>query len=142
MAQPKLPRCRRKLPPAAPRTMDMLGIGKDGHLYLWSAAQQVQPVSTFESGECGIVSGHYLVEHKGHAVAVHCGNLTDGRVSVQFMCGGLRNWYLPRKDVEAILLGRVMPDPVKDAEILQMLRDLNKTIDAQQTAPHRRRGKL
>ncbi len=141
MAQPKN-RCRRKLPPAAPRTMDLLGIGKDGQLYLWEAAEQVQPVSTFEGRGSGIVSGHYVVEHEGHAVAVHCGNLADGRVSVMFMCGGLPDRYLPRKAVEAILLGRVVPDPVKDAEILRLLRECTDAAIARQTAPHRKRGTL
>ena len=142
MAQPKLPRCRRKQPASSPVTMDLLGIGKDGNLYLWEAAAQVQPVSTFKSHGAGIVSGHYVIEHDGAAITVHCHNMLDGRVGLQFMCGGLPDWYLPRKDVEAMLIGRVIPDPVKSAEISRLLRELTETLDARNTAPHRRRGKL
>jgi len=141
MAQPKN-RCRRKLPPALPRTMDLLGIGKGAELYLWDAAAQVQPVSTFERRGSMIVSGHYVVEHGGKAVTVHCGNLVDGRVSVQFMCGGLPDRYLDRKAAEAILLGRVIPDPVQAAAITEGLRRLNEQVIARQTAPHRKRGSL
>ena len=142
MAHPKLPRCRRKLPPSPARTMDLLGIGKDRQLYLWSAAGQVRPVSTFESHGTGIVSGHYVIEHDGAAITVHCHNLADGRVGVQFMCGGLPDWYLPRKYVEPMLLGKVIPDPAKQAEISRLLREITETMDAKQTAPHLRRGKL
>ncbi len=110
MAQPKN-RCRRKLPAFPTRTMDLLGIGKDGQLYVWDEAQQVQPVSTFERRGSMIVSGHYVVEHGGKAVTVHCGNLVDGRVSVQFMCGGLpdvaRQPGWPVRDTNGWPVGRV-----------------------------------
>lgn len=142
MTQPNLPRCRRKPPAPAIRTMDLLGIGKDGQLYLWDAAQQVQPVSTFERRGTGIVSGHYVIEHLGTAITVHCGNLTDGRVSIQYMCGGLECLYLARKHVEPMLLGKVIPDPVQQAGILRMLGELSRGLDAKNSAPHLRRGKL
>lgn len=142
MAQPSLPRCRRKPPAPAIRTMDLLGIGKDGHLYLWDAAQQVRPVSTFERRGSGIVCGHYVIEHLGAAITVHCGNLADGRVSIQYMCGGLESLYLARKYVEPMLLGKVIQDPVKEAEILRLLREMTKDLQARHTAPHRRRGTL
>ena len=141
MAQPKN-RCRRKLPAFPTRTMDLLGIGKDGQLYVWDEAQQVQPVSTFERRGSMIVSGHYVVEHGGKAVTVHCGNLVDGRVSVQFMCGGLPDRYLDRKAAESTLLGRVIPDPVQAAAITEGLRRLTEQVIAKQTAPHRKRGSL
>ncbi len=142
MAQPKLPRCRRKAPVPAVRTMDLLGVGQDGALYLWQAESKVLPVTAFESRGAGIVSGHYVVDLKGSAVTVHCGNTTDGRVSVQYMCGGLETTYLPRKYVEAKLLGKVVKDPEKEAEILRMLQELHKDVNARSTAPHLRRGKL
>ncbi len=141
MAQPKN-RCRRKLPAFPTRTMDLLGIGKDGQLYLWDAAQQVRPVSTFERSGSGIVCGHYVVELLGAAITVHCGNLADGRVSIQYMCGGLETLHLARKFVEPMLLGKVIQDPVKEAEVLRLLRELNKDLQARQTAPHRKRGSL
>ena len=142
MAQPKLPRCRRKLPPSPTRTMDLLGIGKDRQLYLWSAAGQVRPVSSFERSGSGVVCGHYVVEHNGAAITVHCHNMADGRVGVQYMCRGLPDLSLPRKYVEEMLLGKVIPDPVKVAEISRLLRELNEAADARRTAPHLRRGKL
>ena len=142
MAQPKLPRCRRKLPPSPCRIMDLLGLGKDRQLYLWQAATQVRPVSSFEHHGAGIVSGHYVVEHDGAAITVHCHNMADGRVGIQYMCGGLPEMSLPRKYVEEMLLGRVIPDPAKAAEISRLLRELNETMDAKQTAPHLRRGRL
>lgn len=142
MAQPKLPRCRRKLPSAAPRKMDLLGIGKDGSLYLWEFAAMVQPVSAFERRGSGIISGHYVILRQGKAITVHCGNMSDGRVSVQYMCGGVPTCYLDRKTVEGILLGRVIPDPVLAAEILAKLQDLTEREIARQTAPHRKRGSL
>ena len=142
MAQPKLSRCRRKLPPSPVRTMDLLGIGKDGGLYLRDAAAQVRPISVFKRGGSGIVSGHYVLEVNGRAITAHCHNLADGRVAVQFMCGGLPDWYLPRKHVEAMLLGQVIPNPVKAAEILRLLRELSEATEARQTARHLRRGKL
>ena len=142
MAQPKLPRCRRKLPPAPVRTMDLLGIGKYGGLYLWEAAAQVRPVSTFERSGTGIVCGHYVLEVNGRAITVHCRNLVDGRVGVLFMCGGLPDRYLPRKYVEEMLLGVVIPDPVAAAAISEALRRLTEDTVARQTAPHLRRGKL
>ena len=102
---PPVSRCRRKLPAPSPLTMDLLGIGKDGHLYLWEAAQQVLPISRFERSGSRIVSGHYVIESDGAAVTVHCGNPVDGRVSVQFMCGGAPTLYLERKRVETMLVG-------------------------------------
>ena len=142
MAQPKLSRCRRKLPPSPVRTMDLLGIGKDGGLYLWDAAAQVRPISAFERRGAGIVCGHYVLEVNGRAITAHCHNLIDGRVGVQFMCGGLPDRYLPRKYIEEMLLGQVVPDPVKAAEISRLLREINEAMDARQTARHLRRGKL
>lgn len=141
MASP-VSRCRRKLPTPSLLTMDLLGIGKDGQLYLWEAAQQVQPISRFERSGSGIVSGHYVIEFDGSAVTVHCGNLLDGRVSVQFMCGGVRTLNLERKWVEKLLVGKVIPDPVAAAEITDTLRRLTEEAEARQTAPHLRRGKL
>ena len=139
---PPVSRCRRKLPPSPARTMDLLGIGKDGQLYLWEAAQQVQPISRFERSGSGIKCGHYVIEYDRAAVTVHCGNLVDGRVVVQFMCGGERTVYLERKYVEAMLLGKVIPDPVAAAKISDMLRRLTEEAEARQTAPHRRRGQV
>ncbi len=142
MAQPKLPRCRHKPPAPTLRTMDLLGVGKDGGLYLWQAESQVLPVSSFESRGKGIVTGKYVMEVRGSAVTVHCSNMANGAVGLQFMGGGLETLQLTRKAVEPMLLGKVIPDPAKEAEILRLLDELNKDLDAKNSAPHLRRGKL
>ncbi len=141
MAQPKN-RCRHKLPAFPTRTMDLLGIGQGGQLYLWDAAAQVQPLSAFPRRGSMIVSGHYVLEEAGKAVTVHCGNMTDGSVSVQWMCSERPTLSFPRKVIEPLLLGKVIQDPAKEAEILRLLRELNKDLQARQTAPHRKRGSL
>jgi len=141
MAQPKN-RCRRKLPAFPTRTMDLLGIGKGGQLYLWDAAAQVQPLSAFPRRGSMIVSGHYVLEEAGKAVTVHCGNMTDGSVSVQWMCSERPTLSFPRKVIEPLLLGRVIPDPVQAAAITEGLRRLTEQVIARQTAPHRKRGSL
>ena len=142
MAQPKILRCRRKPPAPALRTMDLLGVGKDGNLYLWQAASQVLPISSFESRGAGIACGKYVMEVRGSAVTVHCSNMADGTVGLQFMGGGLETLQLTRKAVEPMLLGKVIPDAAKEAKILGMLDELNRALDAKNSAPHLRRGKL
>ncbi len=142
MAQPKLPRCRRKPPAPVVRTMDLLGVGKDGGLYLWQAESQVLPVSSFESRGKGIVTGKYVLEVRGSAVTVHCSNMANGTVGLQFMGGGLETIQLIRKAVEPMLLGKVIPNLAKEAEILRLLDELNKDLDAKNSAPHLRRGRL
>ena len=138
MAHPKL-RCRRKPPAPALRTMDLLGLGKDGRLYLWEPDSKVLPCSRFERRGDGIVCGHYLVEWDGRAITVHCSNLTDSRIGVQFMCDGVRTLNMARKHVEEILLGRVIPDPVKAAELSRLLKEATEAVTRQQTASHRLR---
>lgn len=142
MAQPRLPRCRRKPPASAPRTMDLLGVGKDRGLYLWQAALQVLPVSRFERSGAGIVCGHYVLEWDNKAVTVHCSNLADGRIGIQFMCGGLPDYHWPRKTVETLLIGKVIPDPVAAAELSRLLREATEALHDRHTAPHLRRGSL
>lgn len=142
MAQPKLPRCRRKPPALAVRTMDLLGVGKDGNLYLWQEASQVLPVSSFESRGPGIACGKYVLEMKGAAITAHCSNMANGTVGLQFMGGGLETLQLTRKAVEPMLLGKVIPDAAKEAKILGMLDELNRALDAKNSEPHLRRGKL
>ena len=141
MAQPRI-RNRRKPPAPTLQIMDLLGVGRDGNLYLWQPAGQVQPITRFEWDGGHVLAGHYVIEHNGKAVTVHCSNLADGRVGVQYMCGGLPNVYADAKVIEPLLLGRVIPDPVAAAEISRMLQELIEDQRNRQTAPHRRRGRL
>ncbi len=142
MAEPKLRR-RRKLPLPPVQTMELLGLGPDGHLYVWQDKAQVQPLSHFpdEPGRL-FSSGHYLIEWKGHAITVHCGLSCYGQVVVQFMCGGLPTIALAKKAVETMLLGKVLKDPVVEARILANLRQLTEDADRENMQPSRRRGKL
>ena len=135
MAKPKPSRCRRKFLALEIRTMDLHGIGKDGCLYLWRASADVLPVSRFERRGGLIVSGHYVIERDGRAVTVHCGNQTDGRISLQFMCGS-GTMALSLAEVESMLLGRVVPDPVAESEITRKLIEALEMRTRDQTAPH------
>ncbi len=78
----------------------------------------------------------------GKAVTVHCSNMADGRVGVQWMCSDRPTLSFPRKVIEPLLLGRVIPDPVQAAAITEGLRRLTEQVIARQTAPHRKRGSL
>ena len=127
------------------RTMELIGLAEDGRMFLWSTGD-VQPVSAFETvmyGRVrGIRSGHYVIDVAGHAIVVHCGALTDGGVSVQFMCRRGPVLRVSRQSVEAILLGRVIPDPVKQAEISKLLHEITEVLVARNQAPHRARGAI
>ena len=46
---------------------------------------------------------------------------------------------MARKHVEEILLGRVIPDPVKAAELSRLLKEATEAVTRQQTASHRLR---
>jgi hypothetical protein len=136
-------RRRGKRPALAIRNMDLLGVGKDGNLYVWETAADVQPLDRLPKDADGhIISGHYVIERYGKAVTAHLGNSAKaGWVVVQYMCGGVRDAVMPRSHAEDMLLGRKVPDPVKEAEILHMLQKMNEDLTARQTAPHRKRGK-
>ena len=70
-----------------PRMTELIGLTDDGRLVLWDTSL-VQPVDRFETTDDGrwIEGGHYVIEWKGHAVTVHCGNMGNGNVSLLFMC--------------------------------------------------------
>jgi hypothetical protein len=93
--------------PGLPRTIDLFGRAADGRPMLWKRAVRVDPVSAFERRGRWIVSGHYVIDHKGDAIVVHCGNADDGNVSVQFMHNEPAPYMLPRRMIESMLLGKV-----------------------------------
>ena len=126
----------------ATRTMDLIGLTKDGRLVLWSAAKQVRPITTFPAGGYFIQAGHYVINWKNHAVTVHLSNLPSGDVGLMFMCGGGEERVMTRAEVEPLLLGIVVPDPAHEAEICRMLRELTADLTARQDAPHRQRGRI
>lgn len=136
-------RCRRSRPTLPTRTMDLLGVGDDGNLYVWSAGAEVQPLDRFPLHENGnIVSGHYVIDRDGKAITAHIGQSVSAKwVVVQYMCGGLPTATVPRKYVEPDLLGRYVPDPKHTAEIVATLQRMTADVEARQTAPHRKRGR-
>jgi len=75
-------------------------------------------------------------------ITVHCGNRTDGTVSVLFMCSGGGCLYMQRAEVEAMLLGEVIPDPIAQAKIREGLKRLTENLKASREAPHLRRGRI
>jgi hypothetical protein len=96
-----------KTPPI--RTMNLYGRApKDGRLVLWKRAAQVVPVNAFERDGRWIKSGHYVIDYNGDAVAVHCGNTTNGGVSVQLMHDELVPYTVDRGTIESMLLGKMV----------------------------------
>jgi hypothetical protein len=123
------------------REVELIGCDEDGWMSLWSVGM-VRPVTRFESHGRWIEDGHYVIQWKGHAITVHCGNFADGTVSVLFMCSRLRSISLPRAKVEAMLLGKVIPDPEAVARISESLRQLSDSLHARTRAPHLQRGRI
>jgi hypothetical protein len=105
--------------PTMPRTIDLFGRAMDGRPILWRRAVQVVPVTTFERSRRWIKSGHYVIDHNGDAIVVHCGNLRDGSVSVQFMYEELTPYVLPLGMIESMLLGRVVISEEQQAAVFE-----------------------
>jgi hypothetical protein len=82
-------------------------------------AAQVVPVTTFERNGRWIKSGHYVIDHNGDATVVHCGNMCDGSVSVQFMYKELTSNILPRGVIESMLLGAVVISEEQQAAAIE-----------------------
>ena len=127
------------------RSMELIGMAGDGRMFLWDTGN-VQPVNAFETVRHGrrnfIKGGHYIIDWRGHAIVVHCSARTDGKIGVRFMCSGGLGFDATRAKVEAMLLGRVVPDPDKDAEILRLIREFGAAVTASYQAPHRQRGNV
>jgi hypothetical protein len=58
------------------------------------------------------------------------------------LCSRNMHVYLPRPEVEAMLLGKVILDPEHEAQMMLLFEELEERMDAQAHAPHRRRGRL
>ena len=133
---------RRGRPPAlSPITMDLLGRGDDGGLYLWSENAKVQPMDRFpRTAPKRVQSGHYVIETGRQAVTVYVGNAAEpGVLTVQFMCSTFGSLTFGI-GLEKHLLGMVVPDPEAEREISEALAQLNAAVVARQTSPSRRRG--
>jgi hypothetical protein len=108
--------------PAIPRTIDLYGRAMDGHPVLWKRDVQVVPLTEFELEGRWIKSGHYVINHNGTAVVVHCGNRQNTSVSVQFMSAGLAPCSLPRSLVESMLLGKMVVSEEQQAAVFEGAR--------------------
>jgi hypothetical protein len=139
-------RAQADLPPALPtlpeaRETELIGVDEDGNMSLWQVGN-VRPVTAFETDGIWIKGGHYVIQWKGHAITVHCNGGVGGLISLQFMCS--RNWvlYMRLAEVEAMLLGKVIPDPEHEARILLSLKEWGEALHRSQQVPHRRRGRI
>jgi|GEM_PF-7101216 len=118
--------------PAEPtiRTMDLYGCAHDGRRVLWQRAAKVMPVSEFENSGIYIHSGHFVIDHQGRAIVVHCGNFSDGAISLRFVHGDLTSHRFQRSEVEPLLLGKEVKDPGQEACTLQAIKELLITLQA------------
>jgi hypothetical protein len=123
------------------RDVELIGVDEDGNMALW-ASGDVQPLSQFGGSGPYIESAHYVIQWKGHAITVHCNGSRYGNINVLFMCSASDTKQIPFDDVEAMLLGKVIPDPESQARIRMMLDRLTKAMRASNQPPHRRRGKI
>jgi hypothetical protein len=105
-----------------PQTIDLYGRAQDGSLLLWKPDAQVVAATALERNGCWIRSGHYVINHNGAAIVVHCGNRGDGSVSVQFMDADLTQQVLPRYMIESILLGKIVVSEEQRAAVSETRR--------------------
>jgi hypothetical protein len=137
-AEPEYATTKRRRRPALPspavRMMDLYGRPESGGpRAIWQRDAQVVPVSAFETDGRYIVSGHYVIDHNGAAVVVHCGNYVDGTVSLLFMRGDSGSRSVPRAEIEPLLLGKVVVDKaaqdIRAAQLRELARMFNRIRD-------------
>ncbi len=117
--------------------MELLGVQKGDRLTLWDTGM-VKPVSAFEPGE---PCGHYVIDYKGSAVCAHLSTSFDGkRIQIQTMGYGLPIRVAQFAEVEAILLGKVLPDPEHEAKMASLFKKIEENMSARLDVPHKRRG--
>jgi hypothetical protein len=121
---------RRVAPEAEPRTTDLYGRApQGGRPILWKRAMHVVPVNSFACNGHWIRSGHYVIDHNGDAIVVHCANLDGTDISVQFVHDELTTSRLPRALVESMLLGRVLVCPEQQAAVCEGQRWSDMFLD-------------
>ena len=82
-----------------------------------------------------------VVIHSGSSeVVAHLGNFTSGEVSVLFMCQSGRSLALSRRWIRPLLRYKVIPNPVREREVLAKLQRINALIAASHGTPDRQRG--
>lgn len=90
----------------------------------------------------GDINGHYVIDWKNHAITAHINGFRRDTLTVMFMCSGSNGIQMPFDDVEAMLLGKVIPDPEEKAKLEERFRQLREAMAARNAAPHRRRGRI
>jgi hypothetical protein len=132
-----------KLTAPAPRTTELIGLTDDGRMVLWDTGQ-VQPVDRFETSADGrwIKEGHYVINWTGHAITVHCGNMMSGNVSLLFMCSTGASRSVPRAEIEALLIGKVIPDEAVHWETMEMFEELEEAMRHRHRESHLQRGRI
>jgi hypothetical protein len=66
--------------------------------------------------------------------------MASGNVSLLFMCSTGASRSVPRAEIEALLIGRVIPD--EDKEIMEMFEELKEAMRHRHRKPHRQRGRI
>jgi hypothetical protein len=141
---------RRKAPTVpestTPRETELIGLAEDGRMVLWGTGV-VRPISRFENSTGTFIkSGHYVIEWKGHAITVHCGNMMreDGRwgIGIQFMCSTAASVFTTRPEAERMLIGEVMRDPEAERRIEEAFARVEEAFRKRDMAPHLQRGRI
>ena len=128
-------------PPSEPRKTELIGLTGDGRMVLWDEGM-VQPIDRFPTKGPWIESGHYVIDWKGHAITVHCGNMTDGRIGVLFMCSALSSVSMPRAEIEPLLIGKVVQSDEHKAEMRRLFAEMEEMLRHRAAEPHRQRGRI
>lgn len=140
---------RRKAPKAASsaelRKTELIGLTDDGRMVLWDTGM-VRPIGRFEmTGGNFIKSGHYVIEWKGHAITVHCGNeMRGGRwgIGVLFMCSSGSSVFMDQTEVEPMLIGELVRNPESERRITEAFERIREANRQRYQTPHLQRGRI
>jgi hypothetical protein len=80
------------------------------------------PTNVFERNGRWISSGHYVIDHCGDAIVVHCGNIANGLISVQFVLDEVLVYEVACKTIEPLLLGMVVASKDQQAAVSEGMR--------------------
>ncbi len=119
------------------------GLLEKARIALWEAGHgDIDTPVGPDAAVAWIVGDHYVIEHRGVAITVHCRNMADGKIGVQCMGREMRAMPISRKKLERKLLGRVYEDPEQVGETFRLLEQIRENLDARWTEPGRQPGWL
>lgn len=139
---------RKKLTPeqlyASAQERELLGLTEDGRLVLWDTGRVI-PVNQFQyrrdkAGRRWIDDGHFIIDWFGDEVCAHLGNLTNGKVSVMLMCNTARTFSLTRRYLRPLLRYKLIRNPERERELLDMIEAATRAWVAAYDAPEKQRG--